>query len=195
MSILGMHSQENRFKEGLKNGDSLVFEELFRAYYAPMCDYCMRYVSDEDIAQEIVQDLFFKIWVRRDELEINTSIKSYLYMALRNHALNHINHLKIHDRYHQFIEMRAKTDIDYPTDILEEQDMERIMKQAVGMLPEKRREIFELSRFDNLKYNEIADKLNISVKTVESQMTKALDQLRKVLDKFLFWALFFVHLL
>ncbi len=190
-----MHSQEDRFKKGLKSGDSLVFEELFKAYYAPMCDYCMRYVSDEDMAQEIVQDLFFKMWVRRDELVINTSIKSYLYMALRNHALNHINHLKIHDRYHQFIEIRAKTDIDYPTDVLEEQDMERIIKQAVGMLPEKRRKIFELSRFDNMKYSEIADKLNISVKTVESQMTKALDQLRKVLDKFLFWVLFIIQLI
>lgn len=188
-----MNEREDRYKEGLKKGDILAFEELFRTFYAPMCDYCMRYVSDLDTAQEIVQDLFFKIWVRREEIVFNTSIKSYLYRSLHNQALNHLNHLKIHDRYQQFIEIRAKTDINYPTDVLEEQDMERIMKIALGKLPEKRRKIFELSRFENLKYNEIADRLNISVKTVESQMTKALEQLRKVLDNYLSWALLLVH--
>jgi RNA polymerase sigma-70 factor (ECF subfamily) len=181
----GMNSQQERFVEGLKKGDEKVFEELFKAYYIPLCEYCLRYVSDPDIAEEIVQDLFFRMWVKRGSININTSMKSYLYMALRNHALNHINHLKIHDKYHQFIQIRANTDIDYQIDVLEEKDMERIMKKAVAMLPEKRRQIFEMSRFENLKYNEIAQKLNLSVKTVESQMSKALENLRKIIDKFL----------
>jgi RNA polymerase sigma-70 factor, ECF subfamily len=180
-----MNSQQEKFVEGLKNGDEKVFEELFKTYYIPLCEYCLRYVSDPDIAEEIVQDLFFRMWIKRDEININTSMKSYLYMALRNHAINHINHLKIHDKYHQFIQIRAKTDIDYQIDVLEEKDMERIMKKAVAMLPEKRRQIFEMSRFENMKYHEIAEKLNLSVKTVESQMSKALENLRKIIDKFL----------
>ncbi len=180
-----MNSQQERFVEGLKSGDEKVFEELFRTYYVPLCQYCLRYVSDPDMAEEIVQDLFFRIWIKRDEIRINTSMKSYLYMALRNHALNHINHLKIHDRYHQFIKMRSRADLDYQVDVLEEKDMERIMKKAVAMLPEKRREIFELSRFENLKYTEIAQRLNLSVKTVESQMSKALENLRNIINKFL----------
>jgi RNA polymerase sigma-70 factor, ECF subfamily len=189
-----MQNQQDRFIEGLRKGDEQIFEELFKAYYAPMCDYCMRYVPDMDMAEEIVQDLFFKLWLRREEVNINTSIKSYLFTAMRNLALNRISQLKIHDRYHQFVEFQQKTDIDYPTDLMEEQDMERIMKQALATLPPKRREIFEMSRFENLKYTEIAEKLNLSVKTVESQMTRALDQLRKVLEKFLAIILIFIGL-
>ncbi len=180
-----MINSEDRFIQGLKNGDEKVFEELFKAYYAPLCEYCLRYVSDADMAEEIVQDLFFKMWVKRDELNINVSIKSYFYISLRNHALNYINRLKIQDRYNQFVEIRTKNEVDYPIDVLEEKDMERIMKQAIAMLPEKRREIFEMSRFEELKYSEIAEKLNVSVKTVESQMSKALEHMRKVLAKYL----------
>ncbi|NTW23311.1 MAG: RNA polymerase sigma-70 factor [Lentimicrobium sp.] len=180
-----MINSEDRFTQGLKNGDEKVFEELFKAYYTPLCDYCLRYVSDADMAEEIVQDLFFKMWVKREELNINVSIKSYFYISLRNHALNYINRLKIQDRYNQFVEIRTRNDVDYPIDVLEEKDMERIMKQAIAMLPEKRREIFEMSRFEDMKYSEIAEKLNVSVKTVESQMSKALEHMRKVLSKFL----------
>lgn len=182
---MGMINSEDRFTQGLKNGDEKVFEELFKAYYTPLCEYCLRYVSDADMAEEIVQDLFFKMWVKREELNINVSIKSYFYISLRNHALNYINRLKIQDRYNQFVEIRTKNEVDYPIDVLEEKDMERIMKQAIALLPEKRREIFEMSRFEELKYSEIAEKLNVSVKTVESQMSKALEHMRKVLAKYL----------
>lgn len=180
-----MNNSEDRFVHGLKNGDEKVFEELFKTYYAPLCEYCLRYVSDADMAEEIVQDLFFKIWVKREELNINVSIKAYIFTALRNHALNYISRLKIQDRYNQFIVVRSKNDVEHPVDVLEEKDMERIMKQAIAMLPEKRREIFEMSRFEDMKYWEIAEKLNVSVKTVESQMSKALEHMRKVLSKFL----------
>lgn len=180
-----MNNSEDRFVHGLKNGDEKVFEELFKTYYAPLCEYCLRYVSDADMAEEIVQDLFFKIWVKREELNINVSIKAYIFTSLRNHALNYISRLKIQDRYNQFIVVRSKNDVEHPVDVLEEKDMERIMKQAIAMLPEKRREIFEMSRFEDMKYWEIAEKLNVSVKTVESQMSKALEHMRKVLSKFL----------
>jgi len=180
-----MNNSEDRFVHGLKNGDEKVFEELFKTYYAPLCEYCLRYVSDADMAEEIVQDLFFKMWVKREELNINVSIKAYIFTSLRNHALNYISRLKIQDRYNQFIVVRSKNDVEHPVDVLEEKDMERIMKQAIAMLPEKRREIFEMSRFEDMKYWEIAEKLNVSVKTVESQMSKALEHMRKVLSKFL----------
>ncbi len=180
-----MINSEDRFTQGLKNGDEKVFEELFKAYYTPLCEYCLRYVSDADMAEEIVQDLFFKMWVKREELNINVSIKSYFYISLRNHALNYINRLKIQDRYNQFVEIRTRNEVDYPIDVMEEKDMERIMKQAIALLPEKRREIFEMSRFEDMKYSEIAEKLNVSVKTVESQMSKALEHMRKVLAKYL----------
>ena len=180
-----MNNSEDRLVHGLKNGDEKVFEELFKTYYTPLCEYCMRYVSDADMAEEIVQDLFFKMWVKREELNINVSIKAYIFTSLRNHALNYISRLKIQDRYNQFIVIRSKSDVEHPVDVLEEKDMERIMKQAIAMLPEKRREIFEMSRFEDMKYLEIAEKLNVSVKTVESQMSKALEHMRKVLSKFL----------
>lgn len=180
-----MSSQQDRFAEGLKKGDSLIFEELFHKYYAELCHYALRFVPDEDTAEEIVQELFFRLWAKREQVKINTSIESYLFIALRNLAMNYINSRKIHDRYRQYEQQQSKTGLEFPTDELEEKDMQRIMKQAVATLPEKRRQIFEMSRFEYLSYDDIAKKLNVSNKTVETQMTKALSQLRGVLAKFL----------
>ncbi len=180
-----MSSQQDRFAEGLKKGDRQIFEELFHRYYAELCHYALRFVPDEDTAEEIVQELFFRMWEKREQVKINTSIESYLFIALRNLAMNYISSRKIHDRYRQFEAQQSKTGLEFPTDALEEEDMQRIMKQAVAMLPEKRRQIFELSRFEHLKYEEIAKKLNVSVKTVETHMSKSLSQLRKVLARFL----------
>jgi RNA polymerase sigma-70 factor (ECF subfamily) len=179
-----------RLIEGLKSGDKKIFDEIFKMYYTPLCHYCIRYVSDPEITEEIVQDLFFKLWIKRESLILHSSLQSYLYKAVKNHSLNYINQLKIQERHRQYVGFTAKETHD-SFDQLEETDLELLIKGAILKLPEKRRAVFELSRNDGLKYAQIAEKLNISIKTVEAQMSKALEQLRTVLKEYVLVALLF----
>lgn len=180
-----MENIQDKLIAGLKEGDKKVFDDIFRAYYAPLCRYCNRIVYDDLIAEEIVQDLFCKLWIKRDELEIETSLKAYLYRAVLNHSLNHLNHLKTEEKYRQYIGFQLQENLVNLMELLEEQDVQRILSRAILQMPEKRRLIFEMSRQQEMKYSEIAEKLNISVKTVESQISKALEYLRKIFGEIL----------
>ena len=175
-----MENIQDKLIDGLKKGDQKVFNDIFEAYYAPLCRYCNQIVYDPDVAEEIVQDLFCKIWIKREELEITTSLKSYLYKAVLNHSVNHLNYTKLEDKYREYIGFNLNEGFDSPIDMLNEEDIRQILSLALMKMPEKRRMIFEMSRKEDMKYSEIAEKLNISQKTVEAQMTKALDYLRKV---------------
>jgi len=175
-----MENIQDKLIAGLKEGDKKVFDDIFSAYYTPLCRYCNRIVYDDEIAEEIVQDLFCKLWIKRDELEIETSLKAYLYRAVLNHSLNHLNHLKTEEKYRQYVGFQLQGSLANPMELLEEQDVQRILSRAMLQMPEKRRLIFEMSRQQEMKYSEIAEKLNISVKTVESQISKALEYLRKI---------------
>ncbi|PLX04410.1 MAG: RNA polymerase sigma-70 factor [Marinilabiliales bacterium] len=170
--------------EGINKGDKLIFEEVYREYYIPLCYYCLRYVETLEDSEEIVQDLFVKIWEKRTELEINTSIKAYLYRSVQNYALNYLNKKKTEDRYLMIHSRQIHDEFDIDRNELVEEELRLLLKHAILKLPEKRRRIFELSRFDGMKYSRIAEKLSISVKTVESQMTKALKYLRIVLKDY-----------
>ncbi|MDA3944278.1 MAG: RNA polymerase sigma-70 factor [Bacteroidetes bacterium] len=187
-----MTDNQLKWIEGLKAGSRKDFDEIFRRYYAELVNFCMRYVVDQDMASEIVQDMFVKLWIRRDDLLVNSSLKSYLYRATQNHALNYLNQQKIQDKYKSYIGFQTLNGVESPLDKLQESDLEKEIKRAVLDLPEKRRMVFEMSRHDGLKNKQIAEKLNISVKTVENQMTKALEQLRKSLKQFLPLVLLFL---
>lgn len=191
-----MEETQLRYIEGLKSGDKKVFEELYREYYSTLCFYCLRFVGKPEEAEEIVQGLFLKIWIKRNELTINTSVKSYLYRSIQNYAINHLNQQKNRGRF--------KAD-DFPDavepninglEMLEEKELDVRIKKVIANLPERRRMIFELSRFGDLKYQQIADQLEISVKTVEAQMAKALQTLRESLKDYLplVIAIFFLNL-
>jgi len=179
-----MIDNEDRVIEGLKSGDKLVFEEVYRSYYIPLCYYCLRYVEKIEDSEEIVQELFLKLWEKHEELEINSSVNAYLYRAIQNYALNFLNKKKTQDKYHVIQGKQLYESHDNGLIKLEENELQAILKKAILKLPEKRRMIFELSRFDGLKYGKIASQLSISVKTVETQMTKALKYLRVVLKDY-----------
>ncbi|HEY9113131.1 MAG TPA: RNA polymerase sigma-70 factor [Bacteroidales bacterium] len=177
--------EQKRFRKGLKEGNREIFEEIYKTYYSPLCFYCLRYVGDMEEAREIVQTLFLKVWIKRKELKIAGSVKSYLFSAVQNFALNHLQQQKIKQKY-------IVRKINFPIqqlengqNKLEEKELRMLIKSAILKLPKRRREIFELSRFENLKYTQIADQLRISVKTVEIQMSKSLIYLRKVLSDYI----------
>jgi len=151
-------------------------EQLFRAYYRMLCAFAMPYVKDAERAEDLVQDLFFRLWLDREKLTVNTSVKAYLFTAVRNRCLNEV---KVQGRVRSLVEERD--DVQEEDGRSEDEHTERIarVQAAIEALPEERRRVFKLSRYEGLKYHEIAERLGISVKTVENQMGKALKTLRE----------------
>lgn len=169
--------------EAIRNDDRQAFERLFREYYRPLTAYAFRFVRDLPNAENIVQDVFLKLWQNRREIVITTSLEHYLFRSIRNHSLNQLDKAKVRSGY---LKMQMETDSiheDY-TPFFPEPGLLDKIESAISALPEKRQEIFRMAREEGLKYREIADKLNLSIKTVEAQMTLALKQLREALKKF-----------
>jgi len=167
----------------LRDGDERAFQALFRKYYRAMCHFANQFLADSDIAEEIVQEMFVKIWEKRSVLNIETSVKHYLFRSVRNHCLNQIQHEKIKKQYASKVLESASQEFN-PDDYFLEVDLVQRIEKSIESLPPKRREIFRLSRERGMKYKEIADALDISVKTVEAQMGLALKHLREELKDF-----------
>ncbi len=169
------------------------FEFVFRQYYQGLCRYSGLWIKDADEAEEVVQNVFVRLWEKRESLNIETSLKSYLYKSVYHSALNHIKHKKVREHYLHMKEQEEPHSELQSTQSLKE--LEGRIETALLRLPEQCRLIFSMSRFQNLKYREIADVLNISVKTVENQMGKALRLMRHNLADFLSVLLIIVHFL
>ena len=169
--------------EKIKKGDEKSFEFLFHKYYRHLCYFASKIINDDVAAEEIVQDFFVKLWEKREQLFIETSIKNYFFRSVKNLCLNFIQHYKTKLRYAQIVisevENHFSDDNNYP-----EIDLSVKIEESINSLPEKRREIFRLSRQEGLKYHEIAQKLNISIKTVETQMSLAIKSLREKLKNY-----------
>lgn len=160
------------------------FEALFRQYYQMLCTYALRFVKDPDTAEEIVQDLFYKLWEKRAELQINTSVKSYLYSAVHNRCLKFIEHRNVETKYRNYYLLHESEIDNEPGDSASISELQGVIENTLNALPERCSRIFRLNRFEGLKYHEIALKLSISVKTVEANMGKALKLLRKNLKNY-----------
>jgi len=174
--------EEQTIFEELKKGSGQAFEQLFKRYYQALCSYATQLLQDHDVAEEIVQDFFVKFWEKRNSITIETSLKNYLFRSVKNLSLNRIKHEKIKIQHAQHVIAEAEfTDHD---DQFLEVDLRKDIEESIAALPEKRREIFRLSREEGLKYREIAEKLNLSVKTVETQMGLAIKSLREKLKKY-----------
>ncbi|MBL4704168.1 MAG: RNA polymerase sigma-70 factor [Flavobacteriales bacterium] len=174
---------ENEIWNQLKQKDRSAFELLFRTHYEPLVGFVFKYLGNQPEAEEVVQDVYFQLWKKLDEVEIETSIKSYLYQAARNKSLNIIKHRIVQRKYEEHVQFHDSP-FDSTNQIEVDELQERIQK-AIDTLPEKCREVFLLSRFEEKKYKEIAEELGISIKTVENQMGKALKVLRGELADYL----------
>jgi RNA polymerase sigma-70 factor (ECF subfamily) len=164
--------------------DLQSFEVLFRQYYQMLCAYALRFVKDADTAEEIVQDLFYKLWEKRAELQINTSVKSYLFSAVHNRCLKFIEHRNVETKYRNYYLLHESEIDSEPYGTANANELQGIIDNTLDSLPERCGRIFRLNRFEGLKYHEIAQKLSISVKTVEANMGKALKLLRKNLKNY-----------
>ncbi len=158
-----------------------IVENLFREQFEPLCRLAMKYIGDFDNAKDIVHEVFTSFWQKFDLLSHDTQYKSYLFTAVRNKSFNYLrdkkSHLTIADAEEQSTPELVES--------LETKELAREINYALNLLPDRCREVFELSRFEELKYAQIAQKLDISTKTVEAQISKALRMLRDHLKEFL----------
>jgi RNA polymerase sigma-70 factor (ECF subfamily) len=177
--------QQDQLIASLKAGNITAFEMLFRTYYQPLCNYAYTFVADRDEAEEIVQTAFLNVWEKRESLGIHTAVKPYLYAMVRNACLNVIKHEKIRQQ-HAAVELAmAERSVEAVSRTIVASELESRIYHAMDKLPEHCRMVFKLSRFEELKYAEIAAQLNISIKTVENQMGKALRIMRQELKEYL----------
>lgn len=185
-----MKQSDEKLVENFKEGDIHAFENLFRRYYGHLCSYANQTVNDPANAEEIVQEFFVRLWEKREQLSIETSVKNYFFRSIKNLCINAIQHDKIKAKYAQKI--KAETENNYSDeDGFVELELSEKINESIQSLPEKRREIFRLSREEGLKYREIAEKLNVSVKTVETQMSLAIKFLRDKLKNYSAFLFFF----
>jgi RNA polymerase sigma-70 factor (ECF subfamily) len=176
---------ERDILENIKKGDSHSFKHLFEHYYVMLCYIANGYLNSKQLSEEIVDDVFYKIWENRETLNIHTSLKAYLVKAVRHRSINYLEQNRsgyISDtpmedgRENSFF-----ADAHTPLSDLIGKEQEEAITLAINSLPTGCRKIFLLRHFENLKYEEIALKLNISVNTVKSQMQTALQKLRQLL--------------
>ncbi len=165
---------------GLKSGEEIFFRYLFDKYYRPLVVYANRLLCDPDLSRSVVQDIFIMFYEKRSELNIHTSLRSHLYQSVRNRALNILKHDKMKRDHHQRI-FETGNEIDQPLESVEYAELEQCINAAVVSLPEQCRKIFSLSRYEGVTNQEIADKLKISKRTVETQISKALKKIREEL--------------
>ncbi len=180
-----MGENENVSHKRIKDGDISTFELLFKEFYAPLCLFAFKYVKDKDVAEEIVQDFFYSYWKDRSNLTIRISLKAYFYMAIRNNALKHLRQLQVRLKHAQDVRTREQ---QYPQSkdpgILEGRELHKMVEEILNQLPERCGVIFRMSRYEGMKYKEIAETLSVSVKTVEANMGKALQTLRVKLKEY-----------
>jgi RNA polymerase sigma-70 factor (ECF subfamily) len=184
-----MELQDQQLIQSIRNGDMAAFEELYSQYYVFLCVIAGHIVRNTSDAEEIVCDVFLKLWNIREKLDINTSLKGYLIKAVHNTSVNHLAHSRfIRQNSESLSETDQKFliwDSDYPLGQLYEKELTGLLEKAIASLPEGCREVFLLSRKDNLKYSDIACKLEISVNTVKTQLKIALAHLRSDLKDYL----------
>lgn len=171
---------DTTIKEKLRTDPELAIEWLFKAYFPYLCTTVYQFIPSGPIAEDLAQDVFFDLWRRRADIKIKGSLKAYLRKAAINKALNKIRDHKAESSYE--LPPEARTSTPRP---LEVEELSQQIDQAIDQLPERCRLVFLLSRYEDLTYKEIAQKLDISEKTVENQIVKALKLLRQYLGPYL----------
>jgi RNA polymerase sigma-70 factor (ECF subfamily) len=169
----------------VKTGDQKAFEQLFSIYFARLNDFARKVVKDDFISQDIVQEVFVKVWESKAGIE-SINLGAFLFRLVRNRCIDYIKHLKVVNNRMQQIEVSTKHEELYRIDflgnepyVLIEQELKTEIEKTIRSLPDRCREVFILSRIDGLKNKEIAEKLGINIKNVERHLTRALQSFRK----------------
>ena len=178
-----MVSENEIFITKLSKGDTKTYEALFKLYYPKLTFFANRFINDINAAEEITGEVFTILWEKKEQLTFSVSISSYLYKMTQNRCLNYIKHQKVENLYFNYLKKNNLLD-SFSTDTENNYDDKELALQiqaAIDSLPEKCRRVFIMSRFEDMKYKDIALELDISSKTVERHMGIALERLRQML--------------
>ncbi|ANI90281.1 hypothetical protein A9P82_13855 [Arachidicoccus ginsenosidimutans] len=169
-------------KQYIQLGD-YEFEQLFKENFKSLSAYANTFLKDVEAAKEIAQTVFYKLWIKRESISIEYSMSAYLYKSIHNECMNYIKHGKVKTAYLK--EMKHEENIVISDERTTERELRKKINDVIKRLPEQCATIFCMSRFEELKYKEIAERLGISIKAVEKQITKALKILRVELKEYL----------
>lgn len=172
-----MPSDEVLFDLIQREDDQEALEMLFEKYYNRLCDFVFQYVRSFDLTEEIVSDVFLKIWLKRETLHISGSLKAYLFIAAKNQALNYIEKERSDLMRLQDVSAEIFSTSQHPDEALSYNELQNHIERLINKLPPRRKRIFILSRIEGFSYREIAGILSISIHTVQNQMVQAVKQL------------------
>jgi len=178
----------------------IAFEQIFKKYYRRLCLYARKFIDDDDVAEDVVQEVFSNLWERQIVLELDVVLRTYLFRSVHNRCLNYLNHQKLISKHHNLLNEKLKNlELEYygsdqynASSLFE---LEGKIDKAISELPPQCRNVFELSRVNGLKNREIAEQLDISIKVVEKHITKALIYLRESLKDYLLIFLLIANIL
>ena len=176
-------SEDQVLLDKIQQGNQNAYNRMFVQYYSPLCEYASQFVSDVD-AEELVQDLMLHVWENRKYLAVEKSLKSYLFVSVKNRCFNAIRDRQSRSRVHHFLYQKLKDKIEDP-DYYMINELAVNLEKAVEELPENYRETFKLSRFGEMSNAAIAEQLGVSVKTVEYRITQSLKIIRVKLKDYL----------
>lgn len=176
--------EEQFLKTGLSERNKVVYDFVFQYYYSGLCAFAETIVKDKEVVEDIVQDLFVTLWVKSAQITIRGSLKNYLFSSVRNRCFDYLKHQTVKLKSVQIIKDSGNSEEFTPENWFAESELQEIIQSSMEKLPPRCQEIFKMSRFDGLKNQEIADKLGLSKRTVELQITNALKALRKDLKPY-----------
>jgi RNA polymerase sigma-70 factor, ECF subfamily len=168
-----------------KSLNEFEFNELFNLHYEELCRIVFPIIKDKEIAEDVVQDVFVKLWIRRNELTIQTTFKAYMYKAVIFRSYDYLRKQKNTTKVNEDLKLNTFSIQNNIDAIINEKELKTAIMSGLDKMSENMRMIFQLSRFSELKNREIAEELNISIKTVESNMAKALKLMHEHLKPFL----------
>lgn len=177
------HTEVERLFESLQRGNKRAFDTFFLRYYPVLCAYASQFVGMND-AEEIIQDMMVGIWERRKDMVVDSSLNGYLFRAVKNRCINHLNKIRLHEQVHSFIASNWQSQFEDPDFYIVEELTGKI-EEALARLPETYREAFVLNRIDGKTYQEIAADLGVSAKTIDYRIQQALKILRVELRDYL----------
>lgn len=170
----------------LEGGDRFAFAEIYERFWALLLHHAIKMLRDEVAAQDIVQDIFQMLWEKKAELNVHTSLSSFLYTSVRYKILNQLKHSKIESHYLSTLQTEIESAVSSTNDAMIEKEFAERIQNSLSQLPPKMRKVFELSRFQQYTYRQIAEELNLADNTVKRQISNALKIMRTGLDKYLF---------
>jgi len=187
--------EEQILLDRIKDGEKSAFSQVFIYYYSDLVTFANTFLHDTDTSEEIVQEVFITLWKNRNKIEITVSLKSFLLKSIQNRCIDRLRHLKIRDKYQSTILNHPMLFENNTENYILYSELEKSLKSALKKLPDDVSNTFSLSRFEGLTYNEISKKLDISVRTVEVRVSKALVLLRDQLKEYLLTILFLLMLM